>query len=172
MFALADRKQPLGEIIRNLHLVPLSISYEFDPCDVMKATELGSIARDGCYEKPEGEDLLSLVRGLSGQKGKVMLRLGEELQADFDSVEAVATEIDRQIISNLELFPVNYWALSKVAEPEYEALSAALDRQIDRTTELSLANRLRDCPPADRSFWLKMYANPVLNRHKVLSQTG
>lgn len=172
MLALADRKKPLGDIMRNLHLVPLAISYEFDPCDIMKAKELSSIARNGCYEKPPGEDLLSLVTGLNGQKGKVVLRLGQELNADFESVDQVAAEIDRQIISNLELFPVNYWALSKVPEPEYQALAAANASQLDRKTELALTNRLRHCPPADRPWWLRMYANPVLNRHKVLSQTG
>jgi hypothetical protein len=167
MFALADRKKPLGEIIGGLHLVPLSISYEFDPCDAMKAVELGQIAREGEYEKPEGEDLLSLVRGLSGQKGRVVLRLGEELTGEFESVEEVAAEIDRQIVSNLELFPVNYWALSKIDEPDYQALASEMAVALEKKDQLALANRLKQCPPADRTYWLKMYANPVLNRKRL-----
>ncbi len=171
MFALSKRKQPLRETIEALNIVPLSISYEFDPCDVLKATELGLIARQGVYEKPPGEDLLSLVRGLSGPKGKVVLRLGERLTGAFESVDDVAAEIDRQIMTNLELFPVNYWALSKVDEPAYQELADALKVDLPKKALLSLAERLKGCQPADRKYYLKMYANPVLNRHRILNQT-
>lgn len=168
MFVLADRKKPLPDVIRSLNIVPLSISYEFDPCDTLKATELGKIEREGEYEKPPGEDLLSLVRGLNGQKGKVILRLGKQLDGDFESVDEVAAEIDRQIISNLQLFPVNYWALSKLDEPEYQSLSHLVPT-IEKKELLALTQRLKSCPPEYRSYWLKMYANPVLNRERVLN---
>lgn len=168
MFVLADRKKPLSEVIGKLRIVPLSISYEFDPCDVLKATELGQIAQEGSYEKPPGEDLLSLVRGLGGKKGRVILRLGEQLSGDFETPEEVAREIDRQILGNMELFPVNFWALSKLEEPEYQALSARIDFQLEKKDALELSNRLKQCPPAYRRYWLKMYANPVLNRERVL----
>lgn len=168
MFVLADRKKPLPEVIRSLNIVPLSISYEFDPCDTLKATELGKIEREGEYEKPPGEDLLSLVRGLNGQKGKVILRLGKQLDGEFESVGEVAAEIDRQIISNLQLFPVNYWALSKLDEPEYQSLSHLVPT-IEKKELLALTQRLKSCPPEYRSHWLKMYANPVLNRERILN---
>ena len=168
MFVLADRKKPLSEVIRSLNIVPLSISYEFDPCDTLKATELGRIEREGAYEKPPGEDLLSLVRGLNGQKGRVILRLGKQLDGEFENVDEVAAEIDRQIISNLQLFPVNYWAVSKLEGPEYQSLSHRVPT-LKKKDLLTLTQRLKTCPPAYRSYWLKMYANPVLNRERVLN---
>ena len=167
MLVLADRKKPLSEVIRSLNIVPLSISYEFDPCDTLKATELGKIGRDSTYEKPPGEDLLSLVRGLNGQKGKVILRLGKRLDGEFESVAEVAAEIDRQIISNLQLFPVNYWAMSKLEDPEYQSLSHRVPI-LEKKELLTLTQRLKSCPPEHRSYWLKMYANPVLNRERSL----
>ncbi len=167
MLVLADRKKPLSEVIRSLNIVPLSISYEFDPCDTLKATELGKIGRDSTYEKPPGEDLLSLVRGLKGQKGKVILRLGKRLDGEFESVAEVAAEIDRQIISNLQLLPVNYWAMSKLEDPEYQSLSHRVPI-LEKKELLTLTQRLKSCPPEYRFYWLKMYANPVLNHERSL----
>ena len=168
MFVLVDRKKPLPEVIRSLNIVPLSISYEFDPCDTLKATELGKIERDGKYGKPPGEDLLSLVRGLNGQKGKVILRLGTPLDGEFESADEVAAEIDRQIISNLQLFPINYWAMSRLEDTAYQSLSHRVPT-IEKKELLTLTQRLKSCPPEYRSYWLKMYANPVLNRERVLN---
>jgi len=168
MLVLSDRKKPLSEVIRSLNIVPLSISYEFDPCDTLKATELGKIERDGVYGKPPGEDLVSLVKGLNGQKGKVILRLGKPLDGDFESADEVAAEIDRQIISNLQLFPINHWAVSRLKEVEYQSLSHRATA-IEKKELLALTKRLKSCPPEYRTFWLKMYANPVLNRKRVLN---
>ena len=171
MFVLADRKKPLAEVIEKLKILPLSISYEYDPCDVLKATELGRLDQDGAYEKPPGEDLLSLVRGLGGQKGQVILRLGKALTGDFASPEAVAADIDRQILGNMELFPVNYWALGKLQEEPYRTLADRIDFGISKKDALALTNRLKQCPPAYRDYWLRMYANPVVNRERVLNQS-
>jgi 1-acyl-sn-glycerol-3-phosphate acyltransferase len=168
MFVLADRKKPLSEVIRSLNIVPLSISYEFDPCDTLKATELGKVERDGVYGKPPGEDLFSLVRGLHGQKGKVILRLGKPLDGEFESVGEVAAEIDRQIISNLQLFPINYWAMSRLEDAEYQSLSHKVPR-IEKKELLAFTQRLKSCPREYRTYWLKMYANPVLNRERILN---
>ena len=169
MFALADRKKPLSEIIEGLNIVPLSISYEFDPCDALKAMELGEIEKDSSYQKPIGEDLLSLVKGLSGQKGKIILRLGTRLSGCFSSPEEVAMEIDRQIISNLQLFPVNHWALSRL-EMRESNLTIQGPPELSKKEQVELARRLRSCPRKYRTYWLKMYANPVLNRERVLNQ--
>jgi 1-acyl-sn-glycerol-3-phosphate acyltransferase len=168
MFLLADRKRPLAESIPDLRIVPLSISYEFDPCDTLKATELGRKDREGGYEKPPGEDLLSLVRGLGGQKGRVVLRLGEMLGNQFSSPEDIAAEIDRQVVSNLELFPVNYWAVTKLEEPEYRELAEREQIEVSKKEAMAFTARLKTCPVPYRKYWLKMYANPVLNRARVL----
>ena len=170
MFVLNNRKKPLGEAISALNIVPLSISYEYDPCDSGKAAELGAIARQGEYTKPPGEDLLSLVRGLSGQKGRVVFRLGDQLKGDYESVEDVAAEIDRQILTRQEIFPVNRWALSRLQGEPYESLATKYDVNFSKAEMIKLTSRLRLCQPEDRQFWLKMYANPLINRQQVLNE--
>ncbi len=170
MLALSERKKELETVIGNMNIRPVSLSYEFDPCDEMKARELEILEKTGCFEKAEGEDLLSLVRGLGGDKGKVVLRVGQRLDASFTTPEAVAAEIDRQIVGNLELFPINYWALSRIQEVPYTALWEKLSGQAPRGRPEEYEARLERCSPEYRLRWLKLYANPVLNRHGLIHQ--
>ena len=108
-----------------------------------------------------------MVKGLAGQKGRVILRLGDRLEGDYESVDAIASDIDRQILSRMELFPVNYWALSKIDEPEYRSLCSTSGYEVSPGDSRALESRLSECPVPDRACWLKMYANPVLNRHQL-----
>ena len=150
----------IGEAIAELRLVPVSISYEYDPCDVQKARELHALHTSGNYEKEQFEDIQSIVAGITGHKGRVQLTFGTPLSADFDSPEAVAVEIDRQVLAGYHLFPSHYLAL--------EALGGAPDL-IDHTT-ISDADRARfqarmqQVPAELRSWWLAQYANPVRNK--------
>ncbi|MCZ6502874.1 MAG: 1-acyl-sn-glycerol-3-phosphate acyltransferase [Gammaproteobacteria bacterium] len=166
MLTLYERKRDFAESIAAMKIVPMSLSYEFDPCDEMKARELTSVALSGEYEKTEGEDLLSLVKGLAGHKGNVILRLGEVLDASFATAEEVADEVDRQVMDNFELFPINYWALSQIQEGHYQKVwnqvqdkAAVGDRQYYEA-------RLENCEARHREQWLKMYANPVVNKFR------
>ena len=167
MFLLSMPKMPLGEVLSRLKIVPLSISYEFDPCDLAKARQQYVLTRDGAYRKPAGEDLHSLVTGLSGQKGRVILRLGEQLDGDFCSAEEVAMEIDRQIVSRTELFPVNYWALCQLDVEPYLSLHREA-RALLETARFDRPARFDECPKEQLPFLLRMYANPVVNRKKVM----
>lgn len=170
MFALANRKLPLGETIRQLSIVPVSISYEFDPCDYLKAKELTAVEQEGSYEKPAGEDLLSLVKGLGEFKGKVYLRFGEKLEDDFQSPEEVANALDHQILENYQLYKVNYWALSQLASQEksdrYATTWLTLRNMVDLSDVASYEARFTACPVEHQRKWLEMYANPVLNKYQ------
>ena len=152
MFMLADRKANFPDVIRMLNIVPMAVSYEYDPCDVPKAIELAAIEADGVYQKPKGEDLANLARGLGGYKGRVVLRLGKPLSANFPTADAVASEIDGQIRDNLELFPINHWALSKLEGTDEPGKSVVFEQ------------RLLACPEHARAHLLAMYANPVRNK--------
>ena len=172
MFTLADRRAELGALLRRLRVVPVSIAYEYDPCDVLKARELTLREAEGDYEKPAGEDLRSLALGLAGHKGRVVLRVGSPLVDDFESPEAVALEIDRQILGLYQLFPVNYLALevlSGIAGAEAFAdaqhtVSEAGHFQPTAETRAAFAARIDGCPPEYRRRWLESYANPIVNK--------
>jgi hypothetical protein len=169
MLTLSQRKFPgsYGELIRSMNIVPVSIAYEYDPCDMLKAKELYHVERDGSYTKPSGEDLLSLFKGLSEFKGRVKLCMGETLGNNFTAPEEVATELDRQILGNYELYPPNYMALSLLDEQPYQDLWKAHQQEYKACfTELELKSfkeRLMQCPAEHRPYFLRMYANPLVN---------
>ena len=166
MLGLAKGKADLNAFIQSLNIVPLSISYEFDPCDVLKAKELTIIESGETYQKPEGEDLISLAKGLSGKKGNVKFSIGTPLDQNFDDASDIAREIDRQILSNLEFYPINYWALSKLDEEPYKQLRKDYSADLIGKDADQLAERLQKCPDQYREQFLRIYANPILNRER------
>ncbi|UYG09343.1 1-acyl-sn-glycerol-3-phosphate acyltransferase [Halomonas sp. M4R1S46] len=155
-----DRQAGIGEAIAELRVVPVSISYEFDPCDTQKARELYSVHERGNYEKSEFEDISSIVAGITGHKGRVHLRFGTPLSADFDTPEAVAEEIDRQVLAGYHLFPSHYLALEALGDaPELVDLGEVTDADRAR-----FQARLAEVPEELRAWWLAQYANPVRSR--------
>ncbi|TFH86743.1 glycerol acyltransferase [Billgrantia azerbaijanica] len=155
-----DRHAPIGEAIAELRIVPVSISYEYDPCDLQKARELHAMHTQGRYEKSEFEDIRSIVAGITGHKGRVHLRFGEPLGSGFDTPEAVAAEIDRQVIAGYHLFPSHYLALEMLGDaPELLDLS-----EVTAADRSRFQARLAEIPAELRDWWLAQYANPVRNR--------
>ena len=160
MFAISKPKeQAFADFIRELNIVPVSISYEWDPCDVAKARELYEKATHGSYQKDTHEDVQSIAAGIAGDKGRVHVSFGDVLRDNFDTPEAVVTEIDRQILGNYKLFPSNYLAAKALGDDtalQNELASQAFDQ------------RLAQCPEQYRPYWLAMYANPVPGFYKSL----
>ncbi|MHB0774317.1 1-acyl-sn-glycerol-3-phosphate acyltransferase [Halomonas sp. WWR20] len=157
---MADKNTDFGHAIAELKLVPVSISYEYDPCDLYKAQELHAIHAEGRYEKVEFEDIRSIVAGITGQKGRVKLVFGSPLGVDCDTPEAAAREIDRQVLEHYHQFPSHHLALQASGlAPDLVDLSQV--READRTR---FNARLASVPEHLRDWWLAQYANPVLNR--------
>ncbi|MCL6417483.1 1-acyl-sn-glycerol-3-phosphate acyltransferase [Aestuariirhabdus sp. Z084] len=166
MLTISQKGQPFNEVIERLHIVPVSISYEFDPCDGLKAKELYETEQHGSYSKEEGEDDRSIVAGIVGFKGRVHLAFGEPLGAEYEDAKQVAAEVDRHMWQSYRLFPINYLAF-KYLQADYEDLA-----QVELTAaqlgskaeQADFEERLRLCPVEHRDWWLKMYAAPVVNR--------
>jgi len=151
MFALAFRKEAeLAEVVSRLGILPVAISYELDPCDVAKARELSVRSRGDAYHKEPGEDLASVVRGVSGPKGRVHLHFGTPLSRQFADADAVAAEIDRQIVEGYRLFPNHLWAAAQTGVAGVAAPATC-----------SLATHLESVPADLREMVLIQYANPV-----------
>lgn len=177
MFALAHEKRPWVELLPELNLVPLAISYEFDPCDQMKARELYEIEQKGSYEKPPNEDLVSLATGLGGFKGRVHLAFGKPICGEL-AADDIAAEIDRQVVSGLKSHPINFWAFSKLAAQqggEYAAFLDTVQKHEKSLMTIDSDHGLNDgfttgreryalCPEPHRPFWLASYANLLLNK--------
>lgn len=155
------KERPLSEHIRQLNIVPVAISYEWDPCDAIKARELFLRASTGSYQKGEQEDVSSIAHSITSPKGAVHVAFGQPLQGEFANADAVAKEIDRQVLDMYHMHPTNLCAyrMQQGALPEGVADDPALG-----ASEQLLRERLDALPPEHRESLLAMYANPLLNR--------
>jgi hypothetical protein len=140
------RETPLAEHVRALNIVPVSISYEWDPCDAAKARELYLRATAGGYEKEEHEDVASIARSITAPKGAVHVSFGEPLAADFAGPDEVAAEIDRQVM-----------ALYRVQASNLAALRMLHGRPLDSPTMPRSPQRTRSCVRGRRSCATRPY---------------
>lgn len=157
-----DKSEAFGLSVEELRIVPVSISYELDPCDALKAHELASVARDGLYSKAEHEDAASIAAGISGQKGRVHIAFGKVLDDSHHTVQDVVDELDRQIESNYLLHPTNIWAW-QMLNPERE-IPSNLNVSKGSISRRHFEQRMLAIPEDERDFALRMYANPC-ERH-------
>ena len=156
-----DKKQEsFGEHISGLNIVPVAISYELDPCDALKARELHQLATEGHYEKGEQEDVESIGQGISGDKGQVHVTFGTPLAGDFDSPEAVAAEVDRQVIQGYCLHPTKLFAY-RMLYGEDVSLPSALYEEGGQVSREQFDARIDAMPEAHRPYALAIYANAI-----------
>ena len=165
-----EKKMDLKEAINNLNIIPVSISYEYDPCDEMKARELFELEKNGTFKKDENSDIKSISRGIEGFKGKIQVNFGNEIIAKESDAAVIANQLDEQIISNYKLFPSNYLAYEILQKQNSELglslenLQLNLDEINSKRVEFN--SRLDNFEEELKPFILKMYANPVLNKLK------
>lgn len=145
----------MADYLEQLNIVPASIAYELDPCDVDKAKELSTIEIEGNYQKGEHEDIQSIIQGIKGYKGKVHVEFGSPVQGDFADSKEIAAAIDAQIIGNYHLYGTNVAA--------YRYLN---DKKSEHPEFHKLAKRMRGLDDAQRRWLLTMYANPVFAKMK------
>jgi len=166
MLALSKtREQSLGEALAELNIVPVSISYEYDPCDGYKAHELHVLRSEGSYDKGEHEDLRSIYSGIMGYKGQVFVAFGKPLPSGLETAEEVAEAIDQQIIGNYQLQANHFIAyeLQHGSDAQVEQLKLAID--VDWTVKSDIfRQRLAAIPEAEKDIFIAMYANPVVQR--------
>ena len=167
-----------AEGIQHVNIVPLSISYEYDPCDYLKAKEF-QLKRDNPeYKKSPLDDLMNMETGLMGAKGNVHFQIARPINpmiqsqrvADMERQEqpaAVAALINKEIHLNYKFFPINYMAYDKLSaqkrfEDKYttqdvEAFNDYIQQRLDL---IQLDNK--DIPYLTEKL-LDMYANPLKN---------
>jgi 1-acyl-sn-glycerol-3-phosphate acyltransferase len=155
MLALARRDEGLMAALNALHIVPVAISYEFDPCDLLKADELYQKSEHGTYQKTDQSDIHSIVTGMVGFKGHVHVSFGTEITLSSDDADAAAALVDAQIIQNYLLQSTNHLALQAL---QRGSLPTGNDESARR-----FESRIAEADPAIRSWLLQMYANPVIS---------
>ena len=176
MLHMADRESTLRlrlqESMNSLNIVPVSISYEYDPCDRYKAEELYTIETTGKFEKDENSDVRSILTGIVGDKGDVHVTFGSRMVfPDAVTAEGVARELDARIISSYKLHAVNYLAMEMVKKDSLDlstlpALLGLSASEIGRKRR-EFQERLNSMPKHLQPYVLNMYANPVIRKAEV-----
>jgi hypothetical protein len=150
MFYMAGKQQGIEfkDYMQRLRIVPVSLSYELDPCDSAKANELWQRATQGEYKKAEFEDIDSIIRGITGEKGRIHIHFGE-ITEEFESPEQLAALIDQQIYQGYKIYPIN---------------QAAAGDAVDQHTQTSWQQRLATVDADAQPYLATMYANPLKNQ--------
>ncbi len=175
MLAMNRGQDSVMTCLKKMRIVPVAISYEFDPTDILKVPELIAKSEDVEYVKSSNEDFNSIMRGALGSKKRVHISLGSLDDSIFDTIDAkpisdndklqeLAQEIDRCIYGIYKLWPSNlvaydlYNNTTKYEHAYTERDKRSFERRIERriTTETEVA----------RESFLLMYANPVINKEK------
>ena len=158
---------------QELNIVPMSISYEIEPCGNEKVAELLNRQADPNFHKTERDDLLSMVSGLKNQKGRIQIQFGAPISSSVlnglsreeninERLKHFAEYIDCQIYNNYKLFPNNYIAYDLYYDSSKYIEQYTVEEQkafIDLTHQrLKLVNEDR---VEAMELWLKMYATPV-----------
>ena len=164
--------------LKELNIVPLALSYEYDPCDYLKARELQQRRDQADFHKAEGEDVNSMKTGILGFKGKIHFqaapcindeidRLAELYPKKTDFFPALTNLMDQCIFSNYRIFPNNYVALDCLeGQEKYTDHYTAEDKERFTNYIHQQLNKI-ELPGKDETFLLnqllKMYANPLIN---------
>lgn len=166
------------ERIAQLHIVPLAISYEFDPCDYLKAREF-QLKRDvEGWKKTKADDVLSMRTGIIGYKGRIHYHCAPciddwllTLDADMpkgELFETIAHHVDREIHSGYRLYPNNYAAADLLTSSNTFAGLYTADEKAGFEAYIDSQLARIDLPDKDddylRTQMLRMYANPALNQ--------
>jgi hypothetical protein len=176
MLAMGGDKNFLKSIA-SLNIVPVAFSYEYDPCDYLKAKEF-QLKRDiPEFKKTQHDDVINMQTGLFGYKGKVHVQIGQPINSVLseidrtleknEQVKRVASLIDNEIFLNYRFYPINYIAYDRLvgattfkacySPADTEVFDAYLQKQLDKI-ELSS----KDIPFLTERI-LTMYANPLKN---------
>ncbi len=161
---------------KELNIIPMSISYEYEPCDILKAREL-VISKKRKYVKAEGEDLNSIMVGITQQKGNIHLNIGKPLTEDEiaeaakcdknDRYQLIRHAVDLRVIDGYKLWKNNYVAFDIVNNSfKYSHLYDPCDVEKFVTyMEHQMETAEKDINKEDlRRIFLDIYANPVVTK--------
>jgi 1-acyl-sn-glycerol-3-phosphate acyltransferase len=177
MLAMAKADESLAEYFGKLKIVPVAISYEFDPTDVLKLPEILAKRMEQIYIKSANEDFKSILKGALGNKGRIHISAGKPITTEVlqqieskagsvnEQLQRITAGIDKRIHKNYKLWPANYIAFDllnncSMFEDKYDSKQK---RQFERrlTRRVDFKNAL------EVNSYLLMYANPVINQKNL-----
>lgn len=169
--------------LRDLNIVPLTISYEFDPCDYLKAQEFQQKRDNPTFKKSKQDDLDNMKTGILGYKGRVHYHCGMPINEWLDELKdlpkndffkAVAHRMDKEIHQHYRIYPCNYIALDILENSRKYRDSGKYTAADEARFEQYIASQMAkiNIPNKDEAFlrerMLTMYANPLRNNLAAL----
>lgn len=160
-----------------LNIVPLSISFEYEPCDVLKVQESYLSSLHTKYVKAPGEDMNSILTGIKQPKGKIHIAFGKPIlkelkeidkaKNDNEKIKLLAAQIDKQIYSGYKLNAVNYIAYDLLHETNiFENNYSTKDKEDFLNYVASKTSKMTGEVDILSNLFLVLYSNPVLNKLK------
>ena len=172
MLNLSGEKS-VQENVKELNVVPISMSYEYETCDAEKAKEL-YYSQNCKYEKKPGEDTLSVIKGIKQKKGRIHLAFGKPLSAE--TIDSFSNEsnaeffkdmgqyLDKEVAANFKLWPNNYIAHDLLEENE---MFRDKYNDQEKAAFLSYQEKSLKCIEGNTNeinqLFLRLYANPIKN---------
>lgn len=168
----------MADKLRDLNIIPMTISYEFDPCDYLKAQEFQQKRDNPSFKKSKQDDLDNMKTGIFGYKGRVHYQCAQPVNAWIDELKdlprneffsALSQRIDRELHHNYRLYPCNYIALDILENSKANREAGYYtQRDVDRFEQYLQGQLAKiNIPNKDERFLrerlLTMYANPVRN---------
>ena len=179
MLGMASDEEKGMDFFKKLKIVPVSISYEYDPTDALKMPQLLALSKDEVYIKEKNEDFITLLSGIIGQKKRIHIHIGDVLDGEYEKIkaetannnkqiQALAQVIDDSILQSYKLWPTNFIAYDVLYktnrfvhlydEKERQLFERRLEMRIDADNETM------------KDGFLAMYANPVVNKLKYTNE--
>jgi 1-acyl-sn-glycerol-3-phosphate acyltransferase len=179
MVGMGSDEDNLMDYFKKIKVVPVSISYEYDPTDVLKIPQLLAEANNEVYIKEKNEDFMTLLSGVMGQKKRIHIHIGDTLDTEIDAIkeeftnsnkqiQAIAQVIDDSIVKKYKLWPTNYIAYDILNKTDtYSHLYSTDEKSL---FERRLEMRIDAENPVALQGLLDMYANPVVNKLKYTNE--
>jgi 1-acyl-sn-glycerol-3-phosphate acyltransferase len=175
MIAMASDEKNCMDFFKKLKIVPVSISYEYDPTDALKMPQLLALSKDEVYIKEKNEDFITLLSGIIGQKKRIHIHVGDIIENEYDKIkaendnnnkqiQALAQVIDDSILQSYKLWPTNFIAYDILNNAT--TFSHLYDDKERQLFERRLEMRIDADNETMKAGFLAMYANPVVNKLK------
>jgi 1-acyl-sn-glycerol-3-phosphate acyltransferase len=177
MIAMGSDEPNIMDYFKKIKIVPVSISYEYDPTDALKMPQLLAEANNEIYIKEKNEDFKTLLSGIIGQKKRIHIHIGDVLDTEIDEiknnvdttnkqVQALAQVIDDSILVNYKLWTTNFIAYDILnCSTRFSHLYTENEKLL---FERRLEMRIDHEHPVAKQGFLDMYANPVVNKLKYV----
>jgi len=175
MLGMGSDEKNLMDYFKKLKIVPVSISYEYDPTDALKMPQLIAEAKNEIYIKEKNEDFVTLLSGIIGQKKRIHIHIGNVLNKELDTIaseydnnnkqiQSLAQVIDDSILQSYMLWPTNYIAYDLLHKTDqYKNFYTENEKSL---FERRLEMKIDENNPQIVESFLAMYANPVVNKSK------